>query len=354
MRKTTIHVLLILMLLVFSTTFVGAETVNISLESVLNKALENNLKLKEAKISLEKSELEYKKSIANNLTTQSDYNELRAEYTLKNAEISYENTRDSLIKNAVQQYTNLILTDYNLKILEKRKKLENKLLEESQAKYEIGDIGNVSLLEQKNSYKDALYNYESSQDNYEQSLREFKTTIGMDREKSLDLSKLTVSEIWNITQDEVIAKAFENSMELKLKEMNLKLAKIDKKRTEITSSKIDRKIAEKAVEKAEISKIRSKSDLENNSVLAYHDYQQSIEEMKLKNNNFEKAKEDYRLKKEQYDEGLITESELLNYEINKMQAEYEYLSAVANYYNKKIALRQQMNIELEVVNSGSK
>jgi len=140
-------------------------------------------------------------------------------------------------------------------------------------------------------------------------------------------------------------------MDLKLKEMNLELAKLNKKRTEITSSKIDRKIAEKTVEEAEISKKRAKSDIENNSVLAYHDYQQAIEEMKLKNSNFEKAKEDYRLKKEQYDEGLITESELLNYEINEMQAEYEYLSAVANYYNKRIALRQQMNVELEVIDS---
>jgi len=351
LKKITSHILLTLLLIVFSTTLVGAETINVSLESALSLGLENNLKLKEAEISLEKAKLEYQKSIANNLTIQSDYNELKAEYTLKNAEISYKNTRDSLVKNIVQQYNNLILTKYNLHILEKRQELENKLLDESQAKYEIGDIGNVSLLEQKNSYQDALYNYKSSQDNYEQTLREFKTTIGISRDSNLELSEFTAPEVWEINEDEVLKKALNNSMDLKLKEMNLELAKLNKKRTEITSSKIDRKIAEKTVEEAEISKKRAKSDIENNSVLAYHDYQQAIEEMKLKNSNFEKAKEDYRLKKEQYNEGLITESELLNYEINEMQAEYEYLSAVANYYNKRIALRQQMNVELEVIDS---
>ena len=190
MKKITNYILLTLLLIVFSTTFVGAETINISLESALDLALENNLNLKEAKISLEKSKLEYQKSIANNLTTQSDYNELRAKYTLKNAENTYDSTRDSLIKNVVQQYNNLILTKYNLKILEKREKLENKLLEESQAKYEIGDIGNVSLLEQKNNYQDARYNYKSSQDNYEQSLREFKTKIGVGREDNLKFAEL--------------------------------------------------------------------------------------------------------------------------------------------------------------------
>ena len=349
MKKITAYIVFALLLTVFSTTLVGAETININLQSALNMALENNLNLKEAKISLEKSKLEYQKSIANNLTTQSDYNELRAEYTLKNAEISYKNNRDSLIKNVVQQYNNLILTKYNLQILEKRQELENKLLEESQAKYEIGDIGNVSLLEQKNSYQDAQYNYKSAQDNYEQSLREFKTTIGINRERSLELSEFAEPEIWEVNQDEVVNTALNNSMNLKLKEMNLDLAKLDKKRTEISSSKIDIKIAEKAVEKAEVSKMRTKSDIENNSVLAYHDYQQAIEEINLKNSNYQKAREDYRLKKEQYDEGLITESELLNYEINKMQAEYDYLSAIANYYNKKIALRQEMNVELEVI-----
>jgi len=351
LKKITNYILLTLLLIVFSTTFVGAETINISLESALDLALENNLNLKEAKISLEKSKLEYQKSIANNLTTQSDYNELRAKYTLKNAENTYDSTRDSLIKNVVQQYNNLILTKYNLKILEKREKLENKLLEESQAKYEIGDIGNVSLLEQKNNYQDARYNYKSSQDNYEQSLREFKTKIGVGREDNLKFAELIKPEIWQVNEDKVLKEALNNSIDLKLKEMNLELARLDKERTEITSSKIDRQIAEKAVEEAEISKKRAKSDIENNSVLAYHDYQQAIEEMQLKNNNFEKAKEDYRLKKEQYNEGLITESELLNYEINKMQAEYDYLSAVTNYINKRIVLRQQMNVELEVIDS---
>lgn len=350
MKKIAIYISFILIVFIFSTTLVGAETIEIDLRSAVDIALENNLELEEAKISLEKSELEYEKSIANNLTSQSEYNKLRAEYTLKNAEISYQNTYDSLIKNVVQQYNNLILTKYNLQILEKRQKLENKLLEESEAKYEIGDIGNVSLLEQKNKYQDALYNLKSSKDNYEQSLREFKTTLGIDRESKLEFNEFKEPEIWEISKEEVIKTALNNSLNLELKEKDLELAKLDKKRTEISSSKIDIKISKKTVEKAEVSKKRTKRELENSSVLAYHDYQQSIEEMELKMNNFEKAKEDYRLKKEQYDEGLLTESELLNYEINKIQAKYDYFSSVANYYNKRIALRQQMNVELEVSN----
>lgn len=351
MKKIVTYGSLVLALVIFTSTFVGAETINTNLDSAVNMALENNLELKEAEISLEKEKLEYEKSIANNLTTQSDYNKIRAEYTLKNAEISYKNTYDSLIKNVVQQYNNLMLSKFNLQILEKRQKLENKLLEESQAKYEIGDIGNVSLLEQKNSYQDASYKFRSAQDNYEQSLREFKTTLGLDIENKLELSKFKEPKVWEISKEEVIKTTLNNSLNLKLKEKNLELAKLDKKRTEISSAKIDKKIAEKTVEKAEISRKRTKRELENSSVLAFYDYQQSIEEMRLKKSNFEKTKKDYRLKKEQYNEGLLTESELINYEISRMQAEYDYLSAVANYYNKKIALRQQMNIELEVVNS---
>ena len=344
----------LLVLLIFSTTVVEAETININLKKAVNMALENNLKLQEAKIGLEKSKLEYKKNMANNLTTQSDYNELNAKYQLKNAEISYKNTYDSLIKNIVKQYNNLVLSKYNLEVLSKRKELENKLLEESKAKYEIGDIGNISLLEQKNKYQDSRYNYRSAKDNYEQSLREFKTTLGIGRSNELKFEGLSDLEIWEVNEDEVVDKTIANSLSLELKEMNFKLAKLDKKRTEISASKIDREIAAKTVEKAKVSKERTKSELENSSVLAYHDYQQSIEEMKLKKNDFEKAKKDYILKKEQYNEGLLTESELLNYKINKMQAEHDYLSALVNHYNKLISLKQKMNIELEVVNDGSK
>lgn len=343
------YVSFLAILLIFSTTLVGAAAKNINLESAVDMALENNLDLKEAKISLEKSKLEYEKSKANNLTTQSDYNKLSAEYSLKNARNSYQNTYDSLVKNVIKQYNSLWLAKYNLQIQEKRKKLEEKLLDESEAKFEIGDIGNISLLEQKNSYRDALYNFRSSKDNYDQSLREFRTTLGLADKGELEFSDLKKPKVWKINKEEVVEASLENSLNLKLKEMNLKLARLDKKRSEISSSEIDKKIAAKSLEKAEISKKRTKSDLENNSILAYHDYQQSIEEIKLKESNFEKAKEDYRLKKEQYNEGLLTRSELLNYEISMMQAEYDYLSAITNYYNKKIALQQQMNVELEVV-----
>ena len=350
MRNKKIYIVLSLVLLLFSSTVMGAEVKTLNLQSAVDMALEQNLNLKEEKINLEKSQLQYEKQNANNLLTQSEYNELQAEYSLKAAKNSYKNIYDSIIKNVVNQYTNLWLSEYNLQIREKRMEVEELLLEEAKAKYEIGDIGSLDLLDQENSYEDARYNLKTSRDDYEQSLREFRTTLGIDNIK-IDLEELPKINIWETNEKEVVKTSLENSINLQLKEMDLKLAKLDKKRAEISASTIDKKIKEKTVEAAEVAQKRIKRELENSSIMVYYDYLHAVEEMNLKKKSWEKSKKNYDLKEEQYNKGLITKSELLNFELTKMQSKYDYMSSIANYYNKRISLKQQMNEKLEVIES---
>lgn len=61
------------------------------------------------------------------------------------------------------------------------------------------------------------------------------------------------------------------------------------------------------------------------------------------------AEERYRIREQQYAAGLITRVEVLEYELNLLQARYNYYSAIANYYQAENNLRQNLNLQTGVL-----
>ncbi|QTL99126.1 hypothetical protein GM661_14755 [Iocasia frigidifontis] len=75
--------------------------------------------------------------------------------------------------------------------------------------------------------------------------------------------------------------------------------------------------------------------------------------MALTKDIWDETQEEYKISKKQYDVGLLTRTEAIQYEVNMMEAEYEYLSAIANYYLAKQVLQQEMNLQSGVLEDGS-
>jgi len=345
---------MILFLLLSFTTLAaqGADVRSLDLQLAVELAVKQNLNLRIEELNLEKSKLNYEKQKASNLLNQSRYSELQAEYNLAVANNNYNNVYDNLVKNTVSQYTNLLLKKLDLEIKEKNLALEKRKLAEARAKYNIGDIGSVELLEQENTYKDAQFNLETARDDYQQSIKEFKTLIGC-KASELEIIDLESPQVWEIEEKKALNTALKNSIELELKNKKLELARIDKKRSEVSAPKLDKQIKEISYKVALLQKENSREEIVNSTQETYYKFKQVVKNMKLKKERLAEAQEKYKLRKKQYDAGLITKIDVLQYEVNMMETKYQYHSAISNYYLQEHSLKQTMKLETGVFSNGN-
>lgn len=347
-KKKILRVSLLMFLLIsISWSVFAAEVINIDLKTAINTVLERDLDFKIATITYDKARLDYEKKKANYLLQQSRYNELEMESSLDSAENTYLNSKFQIVNNIISEYSNLWLSNLDLEIKNKNMNLETRRLEEAKAQYEIGDIGSIDLLDQENSYKDVRYSLENARDDYQYSITEFKTDLQLG-DAEVELSGLKYTKDWQITENEAIDIAMENSVEIRQKGDQLELARIDLERAEVSAAELDKKIKAKNVQIAELELEKEKKKVESSTQEAHYQFRQSIKKIDLNTERLTGAEEKFKLRKEQYQVGLVTSIEVLEYEINMLQARYNYLSVLADYYQKEQALRQQMGLEAGV------
>jgi len=347
MKKISLFFVIVFVITSLSTVAIAEESMEMNLQTAVNMAIECNLDLKIEDLNLEKANIDYQKNKANNLLTQSKYNELQADYQLATAQNTYQEVYDNLVKSIIQQYTNIKISEQDLLIKEKDVELERLLSEKSKAQHEIGDISSIDLLEQENSYRDAVFNYETASDDYQQMLKEFKSALGLNNTK-LDLEYFDKITIWEITEKETLEKALETSIELQLKEKEVELASIDLKRANVSASKLDKNNKELALEKVKLEKMNSEEEIRNETQEIYYNFKQAIKKMKLKKERLIESKEKYNIRQKQYEAGLITSSDVLQYELNMMQAKYQYMAAIADYYLQEHSLKERLNLKTGV------
>lgn len=352
-RKNLLILLLTLLLINLSCSVFAAKQIKIDLETAVTMALENNLDLKIAKVELARVSLEYQQNKASNLVNVSRYNDLEAEINLKSAQNTYQNTKYQVITDTIKQYTGLWLATYDLRVKTKQLEVRKRLVKEARAQYKIGNIGTTDLIEKENDYSDTKLALETATEDYQQYIRELKRSLDLGEEAELVLADLSSENSWQITEDQAVSTALKNSLELILKEKNLELAQIDAERAKISDAELDKKIKDKKVAAARLDKKNTGDELENSVREDYHDFKESIGKIALTKDIWDETQEEYKISKKQYDVGLLTRTEAIQYEVNMMEAEYEYLSAIANYYLAKQVLQQEMNLQSGVLEDGS-
>ncbi|MGM0446248.1 MAG: TolC family protein [Bacillota bacterium] len=331
-RKYTLTILIMIFLLLLTPTIM-AETVELNLDKALEMTLKDNLSLKIAQKNLESKEIQFEKSKAENLLNQSNYNELQAEYSYINAKKSYIDTAHNLLDQTVQQYTNIMLKEKNLVIVEKQIVLNERLLNETKAQYEVGEKSQLDILEQQIELNDFLQQKEELANEYKQLKTELKVYLGINENEDIRLTELKAPEIIELNEQQISKTALKNSWEVKINELNLELAEVDKKRKEIvSSSELDKKLTDITVETAQLQLEKQKEDIKNNSRELYHQISNLENNIELQKEKIQQARENYEILVEQNNAGLITKNNLYQGEISFLQAEQQLYSSYMNYY----------------------
>lgn len=353
MRKRMVGVVVCVLMLftamLVSTGGVQAGEVNrLTLEKVLSRALEKNIELQIATLNLDNAQLEYQKSQADNLLNQSKYAQLSAEYDLANAEKTYQQTYVKIISDTLQLYANTVLAKMNIESKGKSLTLEEKSLAEIRKQAEMGDKGSLDLLQQENRYQNAKFTLEKMKDTYQQNLRELQKAIGLEGE--LELTPVATPTVWEITEDEAIRQALENSTDLVLQGKKLELAQVNQERMDVVStSNLDQQLIANKTEIARLQVAKGREDLISSIQKKYYEFKQASTKLNLESENLTESEENYRISKEQKAVGLKTEKDLLQAEISVLDQQSQYQSALVDYYVKQLSLKQGMELEIEVL-----
>lgn len=343
-------ILFFVIFFVFFGTLWGVELKELNLSQAIILALENNLSLKIAHLDLENAQIDYEKTKADNLLIGSRYIELQGDLGLLQAKDNYNNIRNQVIIDVVQKYLYLSQAKKNIMVTGKEMELERKLLEEVKAQVQSGHKGSLDLLQQENKYHNAVFNLEKANDDYYQSFKEFKLELGLtnQREEELNLTEMDYPKIWEISEEDAIKTAINNSFTLEFSKRQIELNEVDLERAEVAASpKLDLQKLKNNVELANLNYDKAQKELNNSISKQFYAYKQSISNLDLSQQNLNQAQENNNIIIEQVKAGLKTKSNLLSAEISLLQAEYNLKSAILSYYMNKLNLQQLMVQKIE-------
>lgn len=343
-------ILFLVIFFIFSGVLFAAETKEMNLNQAINLALENNLNLKIANLDLGNAQIDYEKTKANNLLTESRYIELQGDLGFLQAKDNYNQTRNEVIIDVVQKYLQSSQAKENINTKSKEAELEKNILEEVKAQVKAGHKGNLDLLRQENKYNNAVFDLEKANDDHHQSFREFKLELGLNdqEEEEFNLVEVDYPKVWQIDEEEALKKAIENSFILELRKRQIELAKVDLERAEVAASpELDLRKLRNNIELANLNFNKTQKELNNSIRKQYYTYKQIVNSLDLSRQNLNQAQESSGIIIDQVKAGLKTKNDLLSAEISLLQAEYNLKSAILNYYTAKLTLQKLIGQKIE-------
>ena len=347
-KKRISYIAVLLSLLVLLTGSVGAtKPEKLTLTNAVDMALEKNIDLKIAKITYENAKIDYKKNKANNLMAGSRYTGLQNEYSLIQAKQNYDNQKDQIIIQTVNEYMKILQSNLNIEVNKKQLELEEKILNDINTQYKRGHKSKLEVLKQENKTHNVESNLEKAKNDYIQLLKEFKTRLGIEEEKNIILENVEMVNELKFAEDTAVEKGLTSSETLKLHQKKIELAKVDLNRAQATTTpELDLKKLKNNLKMTELQYKKERLTLTNSIQNQLYQYQQSLKTLQLSKKNLNEALENYQIVNEQKKAGLKTKNDLLSARLNVMQNKKDRLLKLSNYINNALQLNKTIGDDL--------
>lgn len=311
-------------------------------------ALEKNLEVKIAALNLENSKIDYQKSQANNLLTESRYMQMQSELSLAQAQDVYLQTRNNVIINTIKDYYQALLLQLDQMIKKNQIALEKRLLAETRSQVDSGHLGQLDLLKQESRHETAIFNLEKAQADQQQLMRKIKANLGLESTQEVHFTSITVQRL-HLTEEEAYQQALSHSFTLQLKKGRWDLAKVDLERANAKATpELELAKLNNNLEIAELEYKQTKEEIQQSIQNQYFLFQQSRDRLQLTKQTCDQAYENYQIIKKQKEAGLKTENDLLTAQLNSLQEDYNQQTAWMNYLINQLQLQKLMGIEIEV------
>jgi len=309
-----------------------AEIKKLGLKESINIALKNNLDLKMAKYNLNLREVEYEQAKANNLLQASILNLKSAEFSLKQAEESLEETRKQVILDVMDAYFQVLRAKKGVEIEKMSLKEAEENFEIVKNKFSLGDASKKELLQAEINLSSAEFNLKKAEHQLEIARIDFNKVLGLPLDTEFELTDTFSVEPLNISLEKSIEEALKNRYEIKKAQNDLELAKIkwNLSQNEYTPE-LDKKNAKINLENAEINLEKVKRQIVREIHQLFQDLEEKRENIKITEKTEKLKQEIYTIAQKQYKAGLINATELLDAQIELTQAQLNRVDALFEY-----------------------
>jgi outer membrane protein TolC len=312
---------------------VNASTTTISLSEAIQYALQESIDCKIAQIEWENGQIAYQKAMADNLLTQSTYNQGLAELNLQKADAAYKKSIAGVLTSAVRHFTDVELARMDLKIQEQQLRLSEKALELTQRKVKAQNASEYDLLQAEAALAKSQISYQKDKDSLEEKQQAFSLLINSDTmipDGKLEFVPFTV----DLAQ--VLPEVLQSSVKLKEAKDSLELAKLDLERLLLEeTADLVLQDARNQVALADLKLQQVQANTVQEVRSAFNAVKQAEQAYKASCLSHELEKKQYQITKGQVDAGLKTEDDLLRAQTSLWEAErsvYEALTGqIINY-----------------------
>jgi len=343
-KKLTIFIfLLFAIILIESIQITAQESVKLNLFQAAEMALANNLEFQKAGYQLKNAEIEIKKNESENLLTQSSLLERQNELLRIQEKEQYQQNKEDLIIQVVDEYLQLKLTQKDLQVKEKETELEKNILEDIKIQVKAGYKVQLDVLEQSNEYYDALFSFESAKLDYQKLLGNFRVTLGLNSDTQFELVEINVPDFKEIGLDEALEKGRQNSISLQMNNLEIDLASLELEKSKVSDiPEIDLNKLENNLTITKLDYQIAQQNLDYQIQSQWQNYIQTKNDITSSQNSLIQIKENKIIISNQVKAGLASKDDELSANIGVLQAEYRIASSVRNYYNALLNLQSIM------------
>ena len=343
-KKLTIFIfLLFAIILIESIQIAAQESVKLNLFQAAEMALANNLEFKKAGYQLKNAEIEIKKNESENLLTQSSLLERQNELLRIQEKEQYQQNKEDLIIQVVDEYLQLKLTQNDLQVKEKEAELEKNILEDIKIQVKAGYKVQLDVLEQSNEYYDALFSFESAKLDYQKLLGNFRVTLGLNSDTQFELVAINVPDFKEIGLDKALQKGRQNNISLQMNNLEIDLASLELEKSKVSDiPEIDLNKLENNLTITKLDYQIAQQNLDYQIQSQWQNYIQTKNDITSSQNSLNQIKENKTIISNQVKAGLVSKDDELSAKIGVLQAEYRIASSVRNYYNALLNLQSIM------------
>ncbi|MFP4020495.1 MAG: TolC family protein [Halanaerobium sp.] len=344
--KNILILLFIIMIILFSSGMLNAETAEYSLAEIIELAEKKNTSLESAELAKDKAGLELKKLKSQNELNQHHSKKIEAEINSLTTEQEYKQQHSQIIREIISSYLNLLALEKNQQAQEKTTATEASRYQEMEHRYELEEISYSDFIEQQNDLRDAEIELEELKDKYQHDLVDFKNNLKL--ENDFELKNIDAPDYWEISRDEALNQAFENSYLLKIKELEIELAEKENEIDQLEAAEIDKQIADISLKEAELALEDEKEGLEKDVISAHLNLEQATERIDLQQKRVETAENDLDRVKKEAELGSTTQNDIQQSEAAFLTQQAQYIEMISNYYTAAEELASLLNLEAGV------
>ena len=309
-----------------------AEKRTLTLDEALQRALENNLSIRQAKLNLANEKLSYEKLKATALQSESKIDLQQAELNWSKAQDTFKKSIQQVQIDIMSQYIGLKDLKNRLTLAKMNVELAKKDLDRVREKMRLGTSGELDELAAKISLWNAQIQLNQVRQDLERAAESFSFATGIDNPSQLELITEFERPAFNKSLEECLKEALEKRAEIKFIKKEIEIAELKLQQLKAENAPLlDLEKAENDLKLAEISLAQERQKIKEEVRQKYYQLEMMKEKLKLQVDSLEKAKKEFQNAQAQFKSGLITADQLTSTEISYRQAYLDYQKAVGDY-----------------------